>query len=388
MKILMLLENEFLRDPRVEKEVQSLFKAGHEVIVAAVTSSGLPYEERKSDCIVLRKNISKFIVKSSVGALKVPVYFNFWRRHLRKILKNYKPEAIHVHDLPLCQVALELKKKYNCKVVLDLHENWPALLGVSAHTNTFLGRILSSEKEWRSYEKSCAGKADAIIAVVDEMKTRIAKLGIPQEKIYVLENTPDSDKSGELIFERDENYFTLLYVGGISYHRGLQYVIDGISLLVNEIPVRLWIAGDGKFAASLKDRVKKLGLENHVKFYGLVAQSDVKDLMRKADYGLIPHVRSEQSDNSSPNKLFEYMETGLPVLASDCISVKRLLGETNAGTTYIHDSPSDFANVVRQLCTDKKNSVIFSANGRRAIKERYNWLKSSSSLLKLYADLK
>ena len=106
MRILMLLENEFLRDSRVEKEVQTLFKAGHEIIVAALTSSGLPYEERRGNCIVLRKSISKFINKTSVGALKVPIYFNFWRRYLNDIFEIYKIDAIHIHDLPLCRIGI------------------------------------------------------------------------------------------------------------------------------------------------------------------------------------------------------------------------------------------------------------------------------------------
>lgn len=75
MKILMLLENEYFKDFRVEKEVQTLYKAGYKVIVAVITSSNHPSEEKRENCIILRKSISKFIIKSSVGALKVPVYF-------------------------------------------------------------------------------------------------------------------------------------------------------------------------------------------------------------------------------------------------------------------------------------------------------------------------
>lgn len=383
----MLLENEFLKDFRVEKEVQTLFKAGHEVIVAAINSSDLPYEEKRGNCIILRKSISKFIVKSSVGALKVPVYFNFWRRYLRDILKDYKIDAIHIHDLPLCRIGVEVKQRYRIKLVIDLHENWPALLRVSIHTNTFFGKILSSEKQWRSYEKFCAREADGIITVVDEMKERISKLGIPAEKIFVLENTPENDSLNELKYERDERFFTLIYIGGISFHRGLQHVINGIRLLVPELPVRLWIAGDGKFSDSLKDQVKNLHLQNYVEFFGMVTKEETENLMKKADLGLIPHIRSEQSDNSSPNKLFDYMAAGLPVLASDCISVKRVLNESNAGTTYVFDSPPDFASIVKGLYNDREKSEIFALNGKKAIKEKYNWQQSSVSLVRLYSNL-
>ena len=383
----MLLENDFLRDSRVEKEVHTLFKAGHEIIVAAISRSGLPLEERRNDCLVIRKNIPELILKTSVGALKFPIYFNFWRSFLRDILKDYKIDAIHVHDLPLCRMGIELKKKYNVKLVIDLHENWPALLSVSSHANTFIGKILSSEKQWRSYEKTCAMAADRIITVVDEMKERISRLGIPEGKIFVLENTPEINTPYELKYERDERFFTLIYIGGISFHRGLQYIIDGMSLLVPDLPVRLWIAGDGKYSHILKDQVRKLSLQKFVEFFGMVSKEKTEDLMKKADLGLIPHIRSEQSDNSSPNKLFEYMAAGLPVLASDCISVKRVIAETEIGRTYIFDSPTDFKHVLKKLYDEKRESVIFASNGTKAIREKYNWEQSSVSLLTLYSGL-
>jgi glycosyltransferase involved in cell wall biosynthesis len=387
MRILMLLENEFLRDSRVEKEVQTLFKAGHEIVVAALTFSDLPYEERRGNCIVLRKSISKFINKTSVGALKFPFYFNFWRRYLKHIFEIYKIDAIHIHDLPLCRIGIEAKKKYNIKLVIDFHENWPALLCVSSHTNTIPGRILSSEKQWRSYEKECAIEADRIITVVDEMKERISKLGISDKKIIVLENTPDIKSLTELNYRRDERFFTLIYIGGISYHRGLQYAINGLSILVPELPVRLWIAGDGKFCTVLRNQVISLNLQNNVEFFGMVAKEKTDDLMNKTDLGLIPHIRSEQSDNSSPNKLFDYMASGLPVLSSNCSSVKRVIDETSTGVTYIFDSPSDFASVLKRLYNDREKRAIFAFNGKKAVTEKYNWDRTSASLVNLYHGL-
>jgi glycosyltransferase involved in cell wall biosynthesis len=387
MRILMLLENEFRRDSRVEKEIQTLFNAGHEIIVAAINQTGLPYQERKENCTVFRKTISKFILKSGVGALKFPFYFNFWRKYVNELFKKYKFDAIHIHDLPLAKVGIEIKQRYKAKLVLDFHENWPALLSVSSHTNTFFGKMLSSENQWRTYEKRCAGEADRIITVVSEMKNRISKLGVSDEKIYILENTPRIITGNEIKFERDERFFTLVYIGGISFHRGLQYVIMGINLIVRELPVRLWIAGDGKYISVLKDMVHEMLLEENICFFGMVSKEKTDDLMRKADLGLIPHLKSEQSDNSSPNKLFEYMAAGLPVLASNCNSVKRVIEETNSGSTYIFDSPDDFASVVKRLCNDKEKATIYASSGRKAINEKYNWEQSSSALVNLYSGL-
>jgi glycosyltransferase involved in cell wall biosynthesis len=120
----------------------------------------------------------------------------------------------------------------------------------------------------------------------------------------------------------------------------------------------------------------------------MVSKEKTEDLMKKADIGLIPHIRSEQSDNSSPNKLFEYMAAGLPVLASDCVSVKRVIEETNTGATYVFDSPSDFADSVKRLFSDRKRLAIFASNGIKAIRDKYNWENGSVSLVSLYSSLK
>jgi len=63
MKILMLLENEYLNDSRVIKEVQTLNNAGHDVIVATSTISDLPSVEKNENCIILRRRISQLILK-------------------------------------------------------------------------------------------------------------------------------------------------------------------------------------------------------------------------------------------------------------------------------------------------------------------------------------
>jgi glycosyltransferase involved in cell wall biosynthesis len=384
MKILMVLENEFRKDGRVEKEISTLHKAGHTIIIAAINRSDLPLVEERKDCTVVRKTISSFIMKSSVGALKFPFYFSFWRKYLRETVSKYKPDAIHIHDLPLACIGTEIKKETGINLILDLHENWPALLSVSSHTNTVAGRLLSSEKQWRNYERKYCAEADAVITVADEMKARITQHGSDSSKTIVLENTPPTGSVNELKYERDEKYFTLIYVGGISYHRGVQYVIEGIKQLIPEIPVRLWIVGDGRFLPVLKKQVSDLDLEKYVTFFGHISKPD--DLLKKSDIGLIPHVKSEQSDNSSPNKLYEYMAAGLPVLASNCNSVKRVTEETGSGKTYIWNSPEDFASKIMEFYSERNHQSIFEENGKRWVKEKYNWETGSSSLVKMYNE--
>jgi len=387
MNILMLLENDFSGDIRVAREIVSLTGAGHYVILAAVTGERGYRTEDKGTCVIHRKHMPELIRKSSVGALKFPFYFNFWRRYIRQISAGRKIDAIHVHDLPLSITGIEFSKRTGAKLVIDLHENWPALLEISKHINTLAGKLLSSDRMWRRYEKECLGKADRIITVVEEMKERIAGTGIGSDKIIVLENTPLVNEAmiPEKTFTGDP--LRVIYVGGLTWHRGIQTVIKGISAL-SDLNIQFDIAGDGSYLKDLKKLAADLSLNDRVFFHGKLPRKEAEKLLAGSDVAVIPHLRSEQGDNSSPNKLYEYMAAGIPVLASDCRSVKRIIEETGCGTTYIFDSPDDFAEKLSKLFNERKLLNHFSANGLKACRDKYNWNRSSETLLELYSNLR
>lgn len=380
----MLLENDFPGDVRVDKEVQSLYEAGHKVVVASSTSKDLTYVEKTINCTIYRKKISPFILKSSVGALKFPFYFNFWRSFVKMILRKERIDAIHIHDLPLAKIGLEVKRSKGVKFIIDLHENYPALLEVSQHTNTLIGKLLSSKNQWRRYEEDMTKSADAVITVVQEMKNRISNIGVDINKIFVVENTPvNSEERIEKVI--DENFFTITYIGGITEARGLQYIIKGLPILKqNNKNVRLRVAGDGKYLAFLKKLTEDLRVNDIVHFFGKVERSEAIKILSKTDIAVIPHVRSEQSDNSSPNKLFEYMSAGIPLIASDCKSIVRIVNEIEIGITYTYNSPEDFAQKVSYLIDNRDKLLIYSKNGIEAIKSKYNWKSSAKNLLGLY----
>jgi len=386
MNILMLLENDYLSDFRVQKEVHSLREAGHTLTVAAVTSGEAPYRTEREECLLFRKTMPSFIRKASVGALKFPFYFNFWFSYVSDILKDHKADVVHIHDLPLARVGNRLKEKYGATFVLDLHENWPDFLEVSQHTKSLAGRLLSSTAQWRKYEKKSVRQADCVITVVDEMKNRLVQNGAPEAKIIILENTPllssvTTRNPGE------SEVFNLVYVGGVTQHRGLQYVIRGLALMEKGLKWHFTIAGDGRYLPELKALTVRVGIDEHVSFEGKIEKQQAESLIRRSDLAVLPHVRSVQSDNSSPNKLFEYMAAGVPVLASDCISIKRVIDETGSGVTYIYDSPENLALKLGELYLDRENLRIMGENGRKAVREHYNWENSAVSLIQMYSSL-
>ncbi len=387
MKILMVLDHKFPPDIRVENEIEALLKAGHEVHLACYTRQGMPSFEEIQSIKVHRKPISTFLYKSSVGALKFPFYFNFWRHFLKKLFQTETFDAIHIHDLPLARVGLELGKQFNIPCTIDLHENWPALLKISTHTQTLLGRLLSNNRQWEKYEMRSCTEANHIIVVVEEAKERLKQLGIDTNKIKVVSNTLNFNHFKIPKEQPNPEKTTLLYAGGINRHRGLQYVIRGIKYLHNlKKPIEIQILGSGSYLETLRQLAREEGVSNQVQFLGWKNYQEMQYFFGKADICLIPHLKTPHTDSTIPHKLFQYMYAGKPVIASDCNPIKRIVEETGSGLIYPYNYPEEFARCVEKLVLQKDFYAACAANGKKAVEETYNWEKDSMNLCNIYGE--
>lgn len=381
----MVLDNEFPPDIRVENEIAALSQAGHEIHIACFTQKNKPAYEKTTMVTIHRKFISSFLYKSGMASLTLPFYFRFWNRYLRKILAGQSFDAIHIHDLPLVRVGEKQKKAFNLKLIADLHENWPAYLEISKHTNTLAGKILSPIFLWRRFEKKVLRYADAIIVVVDEAKDRIINLGISPERIYVVSNTINLSElsiTPDKVTRRDT---ILFYAGGITYHRGLQHIILAMHKSGNP-NLKFWIIGEGSYRKELEMLVEKLSLKENVLFLGYQPFRKVMDMLSASDFAVIPHLKTEHTDSTIPHKLFQYMYAEKPVIASNCLPIKRILEETGSGIVYPSSDVDYLSNLLNRLET--LNYKEMTLKGKNAVVKKYNWKTDSDVLLNLYINLK
>ena len=385
----MLLDHPFPPDTRVENEIKSLAEAGHEVHIACFHKEGKPLLEQSSECCIHRYPISKFMFKASVGVLKFPFYFNYWRKIVDGLFEKEKFDVVHVHDLPLAKIGYEAKSKYGAKFVLDLHENWPVLLQLSKHTNTFFGKLLSSNSQWVRYEKEMCVLADKIIVVVDEAKTRICALGVSSEKVEVVSNTLNIDQFDPI--ERKEfktDRFRMLYVGGINYHRGIQNVVKAVSILKGRgIEVHFDLVGDGSYLADIKKLIDELQIRDNVTVHGFKHYTQICDLYESANVAMIPHIKSGHTDNTIPHKIFQYMYAEIPMIVSNCDPLVRIVNETKSGIVYRFDNPQELADILADLHDHPDALNRYIKHGRQAVIDKYNWKVDGAKLVELYAHL-
>jgi glycosyltransferase involved in cell wall biosynthesis len=260
---------------------------------------------------------------------------------------------------------------------------------LSKHTNTILGNILSTDKQWRKYEINSCLDADRVIVVIEEAKGRLSELGIPEDKISVVPNYPmlsDFNDLPKLPMHKSKKVF--LYAGGLTKHRGLQYVIQAIpEILKKEPSFELVILGDGNYQGTLIKMTIDLKISGSVIFHGKVPYKKVLEELGRCDIALIPHMKSDHTDNTIPHKLFQYMYCGKPVLASNCIPIERIINLSGAGKIYTWNSSQEFAAMAVRMLHDKQNLIQMASRGKESVEKYFHWGIGEKSLVNLYEAL-
>ena len=150
----MILERDFPPDDRPEKEALSLIEAGYEVYLLCFTWSDKPVEENYKGITIVRFKISRRTYKKlSPTYLMLPFYRMLWSPQIESFIKKYDINIIHIHDLPMTDIAIRVAEKYNCKVVCDQHEYWSNWIINTAHYNTLPGKIVKALSPWEKYER-------------------------------------------------------------------------------------------------------------------------------------------------------------------------------------------------------------------------------------------
>lgn len=389
-KIGMLLEAEFPPDIRVENEALALSMAQFEVHIFALTFEKRPVsEEWKPGVWVHRKPVSKKLFnKAHITILKWPFYRRMWQRFV--LSQAVAPDAIHAHDLPLARAGYNLANRLKVPFVLDLHENYPAALGIWAHSQTRIGRLFLDLKSWRAYESEMVQKADNVIVVVDEALERFKRENLPLEKFRVISNVLNletfpaepGDTEGP-----SKNGFIISYVGGFGVHRGLETVVQAMPQILQKIPTaKLVLTGDGRNFSDLKNLSVELGVENSVTFTGWLRFKESTQVIQNSDVCVIPHLSTEHTNTTVPHKLFQYMYLKKPVLVSSSPPLKRIVQETGSGLVFEAGNSADFRDKLVQMF-ESGNLEKWGANGHKAVLEKYNWKKESEKLIHIYRVL-
>ncbi|MCB0487409.1 MAG: glycosyltransferase family 4 protein [Cyclobacteriaceae bacterium] len=396
-KVVMLLNAPYPADIRVKKETDALVKAGFEIYLICLRKKHQPDAENVDGIKITRIDAGKnnYVLAFWDVIMSITFVHPRFKRALANLISKEEIQLVHVHDLPLAGTALTLRDKFKIKVIVDLHENYPEALRTWFKWKKNLivrlkNKLFLNPNRWSKYETKACVEADHVIAVVDEMKSRlIASSGVRSDKITVITNTEDKhfieQKLDKSVYRNIPNGFIITYSGGIGPHRGVDTAIRGMAHLMDK-PIYLAIVGFGSPSVmnSLKNLTAELRLQN-VYFEGYQPFEKFYSYMHLADVNVIPHQSNGHTDNTVPHKLFQGMMAGKPLLVSTCAPLQRLVKEYQSGLIFQADDPTDFAAKVETLYNDKQLREKLGANGTTAtIHGKLNWETTQAELVKLY----
>jgi glycosyltransferase involved in cell wall biosynthesis len=390
--ILMVLDKHYPPDLRVENEASTLQEAGFEVTVLAVSPDVRPTRETHDGVRVIRERLPAFARNKMRGlAGTLPLLDAYLGRRIRKVHEETKIDVLHAHDLYLFGACIRAGRKLSIPVVGDMHENWVEALRHYRWSTRFPGRLVINFRRWERLEREWSEGVDGLVVVIDEMRERLERTGVQNARTAVVPNTIrlssfDSWPIEHGILDPIAGSFTIVYTGGMDKHRGLSSAIEAMPLVLRDIPrARLILVGDGAMRADLERQAQSLG--QAVLFTGWQAQEKIPTYIAAADVGLIPHRKTAHTDNTIPHKLFHYMHSSLPVVASDCQPLRRILESEKAGLIYPSEDPVGLAEALVLLGQDPEMRAELGRNGYNAVQERFNWRATSRPLIDLYRDI-
>jgi glycosyltransferase involved in cell wall biosynthesis len=264
-------------------------------------------------------------------------------------------------------------------------ENYPAMMQ-SLYDNRVhrpWDALVRNPKAVRAIERWVLRHIDHVLVVVEESRDRLAGLGYPVDRISIVGNTPPLERVETTVAHvHAGRELHLNYLGLLEAPRGLGVVLDGLARCrARGLPVRLTVIGSGRERARFEKQSRDLGLDDTaVRFTGYLPNDEAVRLVGDADVGLVPHQATESWNTTIPNKLFDYMAAGLAVLTSDARPAARIVRETATGEVYAGTDPDAFVAAIERLL-DPSIRATYGRQGRRAVKERYNWEADSARLL-------
>jgi glycosyltransferase involved in cell wall biosynthesis len=387
MRVCKVWDGEYPWDVRVEKVARSFTDAGHEVHLVARNRERRPERERLTEAEVYRLKPWPLLGKRIGDATMFPAFFNpRWLSAITKTARASRAQVLLVRDLPLAPTAIWAARQLGIPVVLDMAENYPAMLrgrcelGVQRRTDVFVrnARAAAAVERW------VLARIDHVLVVVEESRDRLRDLGVGSDRITVVSNTPSLSRLTELApkAHEDTNLLELIYLGLLEAPRGIGVMLDAVALARHAgVPARLTLLGDGRERDKFEARSRELGLDDSaVRFLGRVPYADAVRLLQSADVGVVPHIASDHWNTTIPNKLFDYMAGGLAVLTSNAKPAARVVREAGVGVVFKDTDAIDCAAAIGKLANAEFRARC-GANGRSAVAARYNWERDAAMML-------
>lgn len=372
MHICMAVFGDLRFDYRIFREAQCLRQAGHHLSIVSSSFSSVPLQGWEAFDL-------RLIPIDRSRSLRIS-YPAFWKQ-ARQLLLDARADVYHAHDLDTLGPAAFAARRRDVPLVYDSHEFW-------IEQSSLVGRPLI-RNFWALLERRLIRRVHRTITVSTSI-ARALQERYNLEQVAVVRNLPIYRPPVQSDRIRTELQLAagrpvVLYQGGFLTDNGLAEQIDAVAGLREDLAFVL--IGDGPREFALKERVRNSSLEHKVYFISRVPFGELHSYTCSADLGLCLIKGTGKSFYySMPNKLFEYLMAGLPVLTSDFPEMRAVVEESGAGAVA---NPQDLGEVrekIRSFLMDPTRCRLYRQAALAAARH-YNWEQEAPKLLDLYAGL-
>lgn len=370
-RVVVSVINDLSSDQRVDRTCCTLHELGYDVLLVG---------RKMKKSVSLNPRVYK-MTRMTLLFEKGALFYAEYNFRLFFFLLFKKVDVLHANDLDTLLANRIIQKLKGVKLVYDSHEYFtevPELVEGSF-----------SKRVWLKIERSIFPKLKHVFTV-NKSIAEIYK-NIYGIDLKVMRNLPISGKFTSKIKVKSrtdlglplEKKIILLQGAGINVDRGAEEMVEAM----NWIDAVFLIVGSGDVIGALKDKVRASKLQSKVIFTGRVPFEELIAYTKVADVG----VTLDKDTNlnyrySLPNKIFDYFQADLPVIASDLIEVRRIIDEYQAGIILSSHQPRKMAEEINDYLNNSERFNYTKQNVQKA-KAELIWENEKGILINCYTKL-
>lgn len=365
MKVVHLTTVHRASDTRIfDRECRSLAAAGHDVTLIARDDRAEVISGVRVKSLPARRNR---VARMTIGV---------W--HAYRVARAEKADVYHLHDPELLAVAFLLGR--GAKVIFDAHDDAPAQIIDNKDWVPLILRKGFSTLVRLGMPILMRG-VDSVIAATEPIaKTTKART------VTIIRNHPRRPVAASGVVPFAERETAVAYVGGLTRVKGILELVQAMALSGPESRTVLHLAGAFEVAEVERSATSDEGWEA-VRFHGWLAKRDVEELLGRCRAGVVTFLPIPRHVYSEPNKLFQYMAMGLPVIASDFDSWRDIVESAGCGLLVDPHDPRAIADAIEYLVSHPDEGEAMGRKGQDAVRDLYNWETQEERLLTLYQEL-
>jgi glycosyltransferase involved in cell wall biosynthesis len=378
--VVMLLTNDFVADPRVEKEARALAADGWQVTVLGWDRSQnqQPFEVRGPINIERLGPLAAY----GGGPRSIGKFLEFWRRASRRAAE-LRPQVVHCHDLDTAVAGLAARarmsiRRQRVRLIVDFHELYRESGMVPQHGFAgIMARLLVG-----LVERVATRNADAIL-VANPATTELYGAGRVREKTTLVENAPDLTRFERIDYVRHPGEpFRVCFIGQKRYVNGLVALMESVQ---RDDRFYALLAGGGVAEARVAEAAKR---HRRVETVGRLRYEEIPN------YYLNCHCVFAVYDSRLGNvrtlfpvKVMEGMACGLPVIVSRGTWIGDYVEREGVGFAVDESDVNEICEALGRLADDPALCARMGLRGREIVEGGLNWQSAAGRLSDVYRRL-